>query len=95
MNKKLNTALFFVVATALNIVLVMVLALMLFVPYVLWVAAHVPPAVNLVALIVVVLGSMAGSFPIYRGLVNWFQKKVDLEKYFDPIVRKSQSKLRR
>jgi hypothetical protein len=94
-NKKLNTALFFVVATALNIALVMVLALALFVPYALWIAPLVPPPANLIALVVVVVGSMAGSFPIYRRLVDWFQKKVDVEKYFDPIVKSSGKSRRR
>lgn len=87
MNRKLNTALFFLVATAVNLVIVMVLALALFIPYAIWVASHVPAPVNLLALVLVVVGSMLGSFPIYRALVNWFQKKVDVEKYFDPIVR--------
>jgi len=86
-NKKLNTALFFLVATAVNILLVMVLALALFVPYALWIAPIVPAPVNLLALVVIVLGSMGGSFPLYRMLVDWFQKRVDVEKYFDPIVR--------
>jgi len=95
MNKKLNTALFFLVATAVNIVLVLALALALFVPYALWVAKLVPAPVNLIALVIIVVGSMAGSFPLYRGLISWFQKKVDMEKYFDPIVKASGRKGRR
>lgn len=95
MNKKLNTALFFLVATAINILLVLVLAFVLFIPYALWVARIVPPAANLVGLVVIVIGSMAGSFPIYRALVTWFQKKVDMEKYFDPIVKTAARSKRR
>lgn len=95
MNKKLNTAIFFVVATALNILLVMVIALAVFVPYALFAAPALPPAVNLIALVVIVFGSMAGSFPLYRWIIDQFQKKVDMEKYFDPIVRRSGKKLRR
>jgi len=87
MTKKLNTLLFFVVATAINILLVMVLALTLFIPYALWVARVAPPLVNLIALVAIIVGAMVGSFPIYRALVNWFQKKVDMGKYFDPIVK--------
>ena len=92
MNKKLNTALFFLVATVINVALVMVMALAIFIPYALFVAPHVTGAINLGALILVVLGSMAGSLPIYRQLILWFQKKVDMEKYFDPIVRPSSKK---
>ena len=87
MNKKLNTAIFFLVATAVNIALVMVLALALFIPYVVWVAPRVPAPANLLALVLIVVGSMAGSFPIYRALVAWFQTKVDVDKHFDPIIK--------
>jgi len=97
MNKKLNTLVFFLVATALNIVLVFVLAIAVFIPY----AAFVAPlltgslrTINLIALVVIVVGAMAGSFPIYRWIVARFQKKVDMEKYFDPIV-KTRSRSRR
>jgi len=86
-NKKINTLVFFVVATAINIVLVMVGALVLLVPYTIWVAHWVPSPVNLLALVIIVVGSMAASFPIYRKLVEWFQKKVDIEKHFDPIIK--------
>ncbi len=89
MNKKLNTALFFLAATVVNMTIVLLLALLLFVPYALWLAPILPPVANLFALVVVVIGSMAGSFPIYRKLVDLFQKKVDMEKYFDPIVKPS------
>lgn len=87
MNKKLNTLVFFVVATAVNVVLVMVGALVLLVPYALWVAPVLPAPVNLIALVVIVLGSMAASFPVYRKMVEWFQKKVDVAKYFDSIIK--------
>jgi hypothetical protein len=89
MNKRLNTALFFVAATVVNVALVIVLALVVFVPYALFVARHVPGVVNLVALIAIFIGSMIGSFPIYRWLVNLFMKKVDMDKYFEPIVKTS------
>lgn len=87
MNKKLNTLLFFVGATAVNILIVLVLVVALFVPYAMFLANRVPGVVNLVALIGILFGSMAGSFPIYRRLVTWFGTKVEMEKYFDPIVK--------
>lgn len=89
MNKKLNTLLFFVVATTVNVLLVIVLAVAAFVPYAVFVAPHLEPGLNLLALLVIVVGAMIGSFPLYRLLVNEFQKRVDMEKYFDPIVRQS------
>jgi hypothetical protein len=95
MNKKLNTAIFFLVATVINIAMILVLALIVFIPYALFVASHVPPMANLVVLVLIFLGSMAGSFPLYRKLVEWFQKKVAFEKYFDPIIRQSSKRGRR
>jgi len=94
-NKKLNTVLFFLVATALNIGIVLVIALGLFIPFAFLLAKHLPGAVNLVVLVVIALGAMFGSFPIYRWLIGRFQAKVDMEKYFDPIVRTSTKAKRR
>jgi uncharacterized membrane protein YdjX (TVP38/TMEM64 family) len=91
-NKKLNTAAFFLVATLVNILMVIGIALALFIPYALLVAPHVASAVNLVALLVAVIGSMVGSFPLYRRLIAWFEKKVDVDKYFDPIVKQSRGR---
>ena len=42
MNKKLNTALFFVGATVVNLVIVLALGLAVFIPYALLVGPHVP-----------------------------------------------------
>ena len=87
MNKKLNTILFFLVATVVNILLILILALLLFVPYAVFAAKNLPGSVNVVVLVVIFIGSMAGSFPLYRKFIEWFQKRIDFEKYFDPIVR--------
>jgi len=97
MNKKLATVLFFLAATAANILIVIVLALALLVPYALWIAPKTGGALNPLVLLVIILGAMAGSFPIYRALITWLQNKIDFEKYFDPIVGSwvNQKKLRR
>lgn len=87
MNKKLNTALFFVVASLVHLVLVSVIAAVLIFAWVLLVARWVPGPTTLLALVISVMAALAVSFPIYRRLVTWYQKKVDLEKYFDPIVK--------
>ncbi len=95
MNKKLNTAVFFVVATLVNIGLILILSLAIFLPYALFLARLLPGPVNALALIVIFVGAMAGSFPIYRRLIEAFQKRVDVEKYFDPIVRQTAKRGRR
>jgi len=86
-NKKFNTLLFFVAATLVNVLLTIVLALAVFLPYAVLVGPHVPGAVNLLAVVVILVGAMAGSFPLYRLLVEGLRKKIDFEKVFDPIVR--------
>jgi len=89
MNKKLNTLGFFLGATLVNIVLVMVIALVLLIPYAFWLAQLLPPSARLLGLVVIIVAALVGSFPIYQALVRWFQSKVDMEKYFDPIVKTS------
>jgi len=87
MNKKLNTLFFLLGATLVNILVALGLAAVLLVIYAKLLAPVLPPSVNAIAVAVLVLGSMAGSFPIYRWLVGLFQKRVDMEKYFDPLVK--------
>jgi hypothetical protein len=95
MNKKLNTALFFLVATVANLLIVVALFLVVFVPFLLLVGPYLPDATKFLSLIVIFAASMFASFPIYRRLVEWFQKKVDMDKYFDPVVKLSTKKSRR
>jgi len=95
MNKKLNTALFFLGATAVNLLIVVVLGLAVLIPYIAFVSPHVPGPTNLLALVLIVVGSMFASFPFYRKLIEWFQKKVDVDKYFDPIIKSAGKKSRR
>lgn len=85
MNKKLNTALFVLAATVVNIILVLIVALALFALYAFTLAKFLPPAVNLVALVVIVVGAMAASFPLYRWGVMAIEKRFKLEEYFEPI----------
>jgi hypothetical protein len=87
MNKKLNTTLFFIVASLAHLLIVGVIATALFVVWVLAFLRWVPGPTTLLALVVILVAALVGSFPIYRRLVQWFQKKVDMDKYFDPIVK--------
>jgi len=95
MNKKLNTAGFLLAATVVNIVLILVLALVVFVPYALLAARFVPGPVNMLVLLLILLGAMAGSFPLYRIMIELLQKRIDFDKYFDPIVKSRSKRVRR
>lgn len=95
MNKKLNTALFFLGATVANLGIVVLLFLVVFVPYIIFIGPLIPDSAKFISLIVIFIGAMIGSFPIYRKLIEWFQTKVDMDKHFEPIVKLSNKKSRR
>ena len=81
MNKKLNTALFIVVATVFNLALLLLLL-----------AAGMAAiyALKLPQLLTIAwfLASLVGSFLIYNQLVKWLARKVDLEKFFLPLFKR-------
>jgi hypothetical protein len=85
MNKKLNTALFILGATVVNILIMFILvaAGILILTQVLPSEAA-PGLVQGLFLLVFVL-AIVGSFFIYNKLVKLVTKKIDMEKYFHPI----------
>lgn len=88
MNKKLNTFLFLIVGTIVNIV-VMLLLLILFLYVIGFVFTpktngNVITAVTLTA----VMLSVLGSFVIYSQLVKFANKKWNLEKWIEPLFRR-------
>ena len=85
MNKKLNTAIFLVVATAVNIgiMLVVFVALMVVVTLVARENARLLSVLYIVAFFL----SIVATFFLYSLVMKLFQKKVDMEKYFHPIFR--------
>ena len=87
MNKKLNTLLFFIVASLIHLLIVTAIVAVLFLLWVFLAARWVPGPTTLLALVIIVMAALVASFPIYRRLLLWFQKKVDIDKYFDPIVK--------
>jgi len=88
MNKMLNTFLFIVGATVLNIGIMIILMVILFlIPAVLLnhnVYKKVMPYLNPVLFI----GAIVATFFIYNRLIKWFSKRVDMEKYFHPIFKR-------
>jgi len=85
MNKKLNTALFIIGASIINVIFMIILmtlglALISFV-----VPKNISPAVASGLFILVFLLAIAGSFFAYHKGIKYLSKKVDMEKYFHPI----------
>jgi uncharacterized membrane protein len=88
MNKKLNTFLFLLGATAFNL-LVMFLLIVLFLVGILSIFRDsVNPNLLSVLMIVIFIGSIAASFLIYGRLIKWLSRKIDMEKYFLPLFRR-------
>lgn len=88
MNKKLNTLLFLLVGTIVNIV-IMLLLLVAF----LYLIGHLfsgssnGQIVTIVTLLAVML-SVVGSYLIYSRLIKFASKKWDMEKYIEPLFRR-------
>ena len=83
--KKRNTAIFVLIATLLNIVLMMVFML---IGYILLVRYGNPdnPSGAQIWLIVIFLGSIGLSWLIYSRIIKWYTKRVDVEKKFAPLI---------
>ena len=90
MNKKVNTALFILGATVVNI-LVMIILLVIGLAII---ARIIPPdgAGGQFAFLMVFLLSIAGSFFIYNRVIKLVSKKIDMEKYFHPIFKTGKKK---
>jgi len=88
MNKKLNTFLFIIGATVFNILVTIVVFILLFLPsYNFLLRRSYPPNLDPLSwmLPLFFILSIVASFVIYRFSLNFLVKKIDMEKYFDPI----------
>ena len=85
MNKKLNTALFIIGASILNVILMVVLMTIGLALVSLVIPGNISPTIASALFILVFLLSVAGSFFAYHKAIRFISKKVDMEKYFYPI----------
>ena len=83
--KKRNTALFMLIATVVNIVLMTVFML---IGYILLVRFADPdnPQAGQIWLIVIFIGSIILAWFVYSRMVKWYTKKVDVNEKFAPII---------
>jgi len=90
MNKKVNTLLFILGATVFNVLVTIVSFIIFFLLYINFLAEHIPETGRSWSFTLIFLASIAVSFLVYRWLLKYLLKKVDVEKYFDPLfVRKN------
>ncbi len=89
MNKKANTVIFLLAATVLNLLILAVLATVLLLGFSLVFKniEDVSMALSWLAIIVILFGSIAGTFFLYSKIIKWAVKKWNLENYIDPIFK--------
>jgi len=85
MNKKTNTIIFIIAATVFNIIITMICFLVILVLYSRFFFPRLPEESITWALPVIFVLSIVASIFIYRLVIKILMKKVDMEKYFDPI----------
>jgi hypothetical protein len=85
MSKKTNTLLFILAATVFNILVTIVAFLALLFLFTLVIMPRLPEDAAAWAIPVIFIGAIALSFVVYRVILKFLMKKVDIEKHFDPI----------
>jgi len=88
MNKKLNTLLFVLGATVFNLLVMFILMLVFIVALSALFRDNPNPGLVSVLMMVLFVGSIVGTFLIYRGVLNLISRRVDLEKYLLPLFKK-------
>ena len=83
--KKSNTAIFMVIATVINIVLMTVFML---IGYILLVRFANPdkPEAGQIWLIVIFIGSIILAWFVYSRMIKWYTKRVDVNEKFAPLI---------
>ena len=89
MNKRLNTILFIIGGTVFNVLVTVITFLIFLVIYSKFLYDRISENAAAWLLPVFFVASIAASFFIYRFVIKIVTKKVDVEKYFNPLfVRK-------
>jgi len=92
MNKKVNTLLFIVGATIFNILIVVLCFIALTALYLNFLMPSIPEESRSWGFALIFLASIVLSFFLYRLILKYLMKKVDVEKYFDPLFARKNFK---
>jgi len=87
MNKKINTILFVLGATAFNILITVFSFFLLMILYANFIARILPQGAQAWSFPLIFISSLVISFFVYKIVLGHLVKKIDVEKYFDPIIR--------
>jgi riboflavin transporter FmnP len=85
MSKKTNTLLFMLGATLFNILITLGLGAGLLVLYIKCIVQFLPESGHIWGLVIIFVAAIGLSFVVYRFILKLLLKKVDVERYFDPI----------
>ena len=85
MSKKTNTLLFILAGTVFNILVTVFCFIAFLVIYSKFLYSMLPESSAAWAMPVIFISSIVASFFVYRIVLKAIMKKVDMEKYFDPI----------
>lgn len=92
MSKKSNTIIFMLGATMFNILVTVLSFIILFIVYSQLIAPHIPQENAAIGLPVIFIGAILLSFLIYRTVLKYIMKKIDVEKHFDPLFKPRRKK---
>ncbi|MDR2134367.1 MAG: leader peptide processing enzyme [Treponema sp.] len=85
MNKKINTLLFVLGATLFNIIITVIFFVGLLLLYAKFLLPLIPESGRAWGFPLIFIAAIALSFVIYRFVLNLLMKKIEVEKYFDPV----------
>jgi membrane protein implicated in regulation of membrane protease activity len=85
MNKKANTLLFILGATVFNILVTVLCFILLLVVYAKFIMTHLPESGQSWGFPLLFIVAIVLSFLVYRLVLKLLLKKIDANKYFDPI----------
>jgi len=85
MSKKTNTLLFIIGGTVFNIIITILCFILLLIFYGSVLLPRLPEASSSWIIPVIFVASIVISFLVYRLAIKIIMKKVNMEKYFDPI----------
>jgi len=92
MNKKVNTILFILGATLFNIIVAVLCFILFIILYARFLAPFMSDSAQAWSFSIIFLIAIAASFFIYRMALKYLMKKIDVEKYFDPIIARKNIK---
>jgi hypothetical protein len=86
MNKKINTILFILGATVFNVLITVLSFLLLLLFYSKCIVQFLPQGAQGWAFPFIFIAAIAISFFVYKFALRFLLKKINVDKYFDPII---------